>query len=52
VTLNGSATITGNTATTDGGGIFNLCGTLNGAAAGAGGSVFNNKPDNIVSVCA
>ena len=55
LTLNGSATITGNTAigntfTTPkvGGGIFNLCGTLNGA----GGNVFHNKPDNLVSVCA
>ena len=35
-----------------GGGIFNLCGTLNGAVAGAGGNVFNDKPDNIVSACA
>jgi len=53
VTLNGSATITGNTAApADGGGIFNLCGTLHGAVAGAGGNVFNNKPDNIMSVCA
>jgi len=52
VTLNGSATITGNTAGRGGGGIFNLCGTLHGAVAGAGGNVFNNKPDDIVSVCA
>ena len=53
VTLNGSATITGNTAgPAGGGGIFNLCGTLNGAVAGAGGNVFNDKPDNIVSACA
>jgi len=53
VTLNDSATITGNTAgPAGGGGIFNLCGTLNGAVAGAGGNVFNDKPDNIVSACA
>jgi hypothetical protein len=54
VTLNDGATITGNTATgpQSGGGIFNLCGTLNGARGGAGGNVFDNKPDNIISVCA
>lgn len=50
VTLNDSATITGNTATGrhDGGGIFNLCGTLQRTR----GRVFDNKPDNIDSVCA
>ena len=50
VTLNGSATITGNTANGphDGGGIFNLCGTLHGTR----GKVFDNKPDNLDSVCA
>jgi hypothetical protein len=59
VTLNGSATITGNTAIGKtfptrqvGGGIFSLCGTLNGAVAGAGGNVFRNKPGNLVNVCA
>jgi len=51
VTMTGSAIITGNTADVTGGGILNHCGTLNGAVAGAGGNVFGNKPDDIVSVC-
>jgi len=48
VTLNDSATITGNTSGRRGGGIFNLCGTLHGTR----GKVFDNKPDNLDSVCA
>ena len=54
VTMNGSSSITGNTAggngvTGEGGGIFNQCGTLNGAVAppAAGANVYNNTPDNI-----
>jgi hypothetical protein len=47
VTLNGSSTVTGNTAGGEGGGIDNQCGTLNGAMAGTGG----NTPDYIVSSC-
>ena len=47
MTLNGSSTITGNTASSVGGGILNFCGTLNGAVAGTGGNVYNNHPDDI-----
>lgn len=54
VTMNGSSSITGNSAggngvTGEGGGIFNQCGTLNGAVAppAAGANVYNNIPDNI-----
>jgi hypothetical protein len=48
--MNGSSTITGNTADSGGGGIFNDCGgQLNGAVEGV--NVFNNKPDNIRSGC-
>jgi len=50
-TLNGSSTVTGNTASDDGGGIYNSCGTLNGAVPGTGGNVFGNTPDDIVSSC-
>jgi predicted outer membrane repeat protein len=46
VTLNGS-TVSGNTATTDGGGIYSLSGTLNGAVPGV--NVFGTKP-NVVSM--
>jgi hypothetical protein len=47
VTMTGSATITGNTSPTHGGGIFHASGTLVGAVAGTGGNVYNNTPDNI-----
>jgi hypothetical protein len=55
VTLNDSSSITGNVAGTpgiitgQGGGIYNDCGTLNGAIAppAADANVFGNSPDNI-----
>jgi len=53
VTLNHS-TVTGNTATKgEGGGIYNHCGTLNGAVSGTGpgGNVYNNTPDDIFNAC-
>jgi len=60
VTLAGTSTITGNTASGGpnnegaiGGGIFNFCGTLVNAIAPptAGANVTNNNPDNIFSEC-
>jgi hypothetical protein len=46
VTMTGSATITDNTSSNVGGGIYNG-GTLVGAVAGTGGNVYNNTPDDI-----
>jgi len=60
VTLAGSTTITGNTATGGpnnegaiGGGIFNFCGTLVNAIGppAADANVHDNTPDDIVSEC-
>lgn len=52
MTLNNTSSITGNTASTDGGGIYNECsGTLNNASPGTGGNAYNNTPNDIVNAC-
>jgi hypothetical protein len=47
VTMTGSATITNNTSSNVGGGIYHQNSTLVGAVAGTGGNVYNNTPDDI-----
>jgi hypothetical protein len=48
VTLYDDSSVSRNKATS-GGGIYNDLGTLNNAIAGAGGNVYANTPDNVVS---
>jgi hypothetical protein len=50
LTLNGGSSINDNHARSSSGGIFNFAGTLNGVVAGSGGNVFDNTPEDVVSV--